>query len=220
MSGRPLPQVRHHQLFFAGLDHRRATPRAARRHGEKGRPLKPPPPAATRPGTGGAQLALFAAASARDYRRSDSTCAAAPPRPIRGWPGLCTWPTSPARPAAGSRLPGGACSGSWSRCWPATADGRADRQGSARVAGVPAAPLAAHRQPATCWSAGKAPCTTGRSSPLTSPACAGCPPPWSGCGSTASSPRPWPPGSTRCTWPRSSASASTPRSATRSTPGN
>jgi hypothetical protein len=51
-------------------------------------------------------------------------------------------------------------------------------------------------------------------------ACAACPPPWSGCGSTASSPRPWPPGSTRCTWPRSSASARTPRSATRSTPGS
>jgi len=47
-----------------------------------------------------------------------------------------------------------------------------------------------------------------------------CPPRWSGCGSTASSPRPWPPGSTRCTWPKSSASASTTRPATPSTPGN
>lgn len=38
------------------------------------------------------------------------------------------------------------------------------------------------------------------------------------CGSTASSPRQWPPDSTRCTWHRSSASASRPRSGTRSTP--
>lgn len=37
---------------------------------------------------------------------------------------------------------------------------------------------------------------------------------------TAGSPKPWPPGSTRCTWPKFSASASTPRSATRSMPGN
>ena len=36
---------------------------------QKGRPLKPPPPAAIRPGTGGIQLALFAAAPARDYRQ-------------------------------------------------------------------------------------------------------------------------------------------------------
>jgi hypothetical protein len=39
-----LPRVRHRQLFFAGMDSRRAAPRALpRRHGEKGRPLKPPP---------------------------------------------------------------------------------------------------------------------------------------------------------------------------------
>jgi len=82
-----LPQVRHHQLFFADLDHRHATPRAAHRHGEKGRPLKPPPPAATRPGTGGTQLALFAAAPARDYRqvRFDLRRGTAPANPWLAW---------------------------------------------------------------------------------------------------------------------------------------
>jgi hypothetical protein len=65
-----LPQVRHHQLFFAGMDNRRAAPRALpRRYGEKGRPRKPPPPMATRPASDGTQLALFAALPARDYRQ-------------------------------------------------------------------------------------------------------------------------------------------------------
>lgn len=65
-----LPQVHHHQLFFAGMDNRRAAPRALpRRYGQKGRPLKPPPPVAARPGTCGTQLALFNAAPARDYRQ-------------------------------------------------------------------------------------------------------------------------------------------------------
>src|SRR5258708_14755619 len=40
-----LALVRHHQLFFARMDDRRAVPRALpRRHGEEGRPPKPPPP--------------------------------------------------------------------------------------------------------------------------------------------------------------------------------
>jgi hypothetical protein len=65
-----LARVRHHQLFFAGMDRKRAAPRALpRRRGEKGRPLKPPPPAVTRPGTCGTQLALFAAVPVRDYRQ-------------------------------------------------------------------------------------------------------------------------------------------------------
>ena len=38
-----------------------------------------------------------------------------------GWPGPCTWPTPPARPAAGSPCTRAACSASWSPCWPATA---------------------------------------------------------------------------------------------------
>ena len=64
-----LAQVRHHQLFFAGMDNRRAAPKALpRRCGEKGRPLKPPP-AATWPGSGSTQLALFSALPARDYSR-------------------------------------------------------------------------------------------------------------------------------------------------------
>jgi hypothetical protein len=63
-----LARVRHHQLFFAGMDNRRAAPRAVpRRRGEKGRPAKLPPPAAIRPGADGIQLALFATAPARDY---------------------------------------------------------------------------------------------------------------------------------------------------------
>ena len=83
-----LPRVRHHQLFFAGMDRRRAAPRALpRRYGQKGRPLKPPPPAVARPGTGGTQLALFAAAPARDYRqvRFDLRRGSAPANPWLGW---------------------------------------------------------------------------------------------------------------------------------------
>jgi hypothetical protein len=65
-----LAQVRHQQLFFAGMDNRRAAPKALpRRYGEKGRPLKPPPAAALWPGSGSTQLALFSALPARDYSR-------------------------------------------------------------------------------------------------------------------------------------------------------
>jgi hypothetical protein len=83
-----LAQVRHHQLFFAGMDNRRAAPRALpRRYGQKGRPLKPPPPVATRPATCGTQLALFAAAPARDYRqvRFDLRHGGAPDNPWLAW---------------------------------------------------------------------------------------------------------------------------------------
>jgi hypothetical protein len=83
-----LARIRHHQLFFAGMDNRRAAPRAlTRRRGEKGRPLKPPPPLATRPGTRGTQLALLAAAPARDYRqvRLDLRRDAAPANPWLAW---------------------------------------------------------------------------------------------------------------------------------------
>ena len=83
-----LPHVRHHQLFFAGMDRKRAAPRALpHRHGEKGRPLKPPPPAVTRPGTGGTQLALFPAVPARDYRqvRLDLRRGTLPANPWLAW---------------------------------------------------------------------------------------------------------------------------------------
>ena len=83
-----LARVRHHQLFFAGMDNRRAAPRTlTRRRGEKGRPLKPPPPAATRPRTRGTQLALPAAAPARDYRemRFDLRRGGAPANPWLAW---------------------------------------------------------------------------------------------------------------------------------------
>jgi hypothetical protein len=66
------------------MDNRRAAPRAlTRRRGEKGRPLKPPPPIATR----GTQLALLAAAPARDYRqvRLDLRRDAAPANPWLAW---------------------------------------------------------------------------------------------------------------------------------------
>ena len=83
-----LARVRHHQLFFAGMDSRRAAPRPMpRRRGEKGRPLKPPPPAAARPGTGGIQLALFADVPARDYGqvRFDLRRGPAPDSPWLAW---------------------------------------------------------------------------------------------------------------------------------------
>jgi hypothetical protein len=65
-----LARVRYHQLFFAGMDSRRAAPRALpRRHGAKGRPLKPPPPVVIRPAAVGIQLTLFDPA-ARDYRQA------------------------------------------------------------------------------------------------------------------------------------------------------
>lgn len=65
-----LARVRRHQLFFADMDSRRAAPGTMpRRRGEKGRPLKAPPPVAARPGTSGLQLAPFDRPSARDYRQ-------------------------------------------------------------------------------------------------------------------------------------------------------
>jgi hypothetical protein len=83
-----LARVRDHQLFFAGMDSRRAAPRPMpRRRGEKGRPLKPPPPAAVRPGTGGLQLALFADVPARDYGqvRFDLRRGTVPASPWLAW---------------------------------------------------------------------------------------------------------------------------------------
>lgn len=120
-------------------------------------------------------------------------------------------PSRPGRPAGngtGARHPDNL----------AAADRPAARRSSRRSGHSPGTTLPGPRRRAG-GQARKAPCATGRSALRTSPACGTCPPPWSGCGSTASSPRPWPPGSTRCTWPKSSASASRPRSATRSTPG-
>jgi Phage integrase, N-terminal SAM-like domain len=83
-----LAQVSHHQLFFAGMDGRRAAPRALpRRHGEKGRPLKPPPARAARPGATGIQLPLFASVPGRDYRQVqfDLRRDAAPGSPWLAW---------------------------------------------------------------------------------------------------------------------------------------
>jgi hypothetical protein len=95
-----LERVRHHQLFFAGMDNRRAAPRALpRRYGEKGRPLKPPPPAATWPGSGSTQLALFAAPPARDYSRVrfDLRRGAAPGNPWLAWALHLAYVTAEAR---------------------------------------------------------------------------------------------------------------------------
>jgi hypothetical protein len=81
-------RVRHHQLFFAGMDSKRAAPRALpRRHGEKGRPLKPPPAIAARPGAASIQLPLFASGPGRDYRkvRFDLRRGAAPGNPWLAW---------------------------------------------------------------------------------------------------------------------------------------
>jgi hypothetical protein len=83
-----LAQVRHHQLFFAGMDNRRAAPRALpRRYGQKGRPLKPPPPAAGRPRSRGAQLALSGTPPGRDYDqvRFDLRRSTAPGNPWVAW---------------------------------------------------------------------------------------------------------------------------------------
>src|SRR6266536_2501780 len=78
-------RVGHQQLFLADLNRRRAAPRAfPRRYGAKGRPLKPPPPAAVRP-SDGVQLPLFE--TRRDYRygRVDLRTGAAPDNPWLAW---------------------------------------------------------------------------------------------------------------------------------------
>jgi hypothetical protein len=82
-----LPQVRQHQLFFAGMDQRRARPRTMpRRRGVKGRPRKLPPPAAIRPQPAGIQLVLFDALP-RAYRfgRVDLRSGPAPASPWLAW---------------------------------------------------------------------------------------------------------------------------------------
>jgi integrase len=82
-----LPKVRQHQLFFAGMDHRRARPRAMpRRRGVKGRPRKLPPPVAIRPRPGGVQLALFdALPRAHAFGRIDLRSGPAPASPWLAW---------------------------------------------------------------------------------------------------------------------------------------
>ena len=82
-----LPEVRHHQLFFAGMDHRRARARAMpRRCGVKGRPRKLPPPVAIRPWPGEVQLALFdALPRAYAFGRIDLRSGPAPASPWLAW---------------------------------------------------------------------------------------------------------------------------------------
>lgn len=82
-----LPQVRHHQLFLAGMDRRRTRPRAMpRRRGVKGRPRKLAPAAAIRPLSPGVQLALFDALP-RAYRfgQTDLRSGPAPAGPWLTW---------------------------------------------------------------------------------------------------------------------------------------
>ncbi|MCP2243288.1 hypothetical protein LX86_002017 [Lentzea aerocolonigenes] len=63
-----LPNVRCHQLFLAGMTKRRGLPRSTpRRHGVKGRPPKPSPAVAVRPGIRWTQLVLFDEPLGRDY---------------------------------------------------------------------------------------------------------------------------------------------------------
>ena len=82
-----LPQVRDHQLFFAGMDQRRARPRAMpRRRGVKGRPRKLPPAVAIRPRPAGVQLALFdALPRAYAFGRLDLRSGPAPASPWLDW---------------------------------------------------------------------------------------------------------------------------------------
>jgi integrase len=82
-----LPLVRHHQLFFADMNQRRARPRAIpRRRGVKGRPCKPPPPAAVQPRSTAVQLALFdALPRAYGFGRIDLRAGSAQVNPWLGW---------------------------------------------------------------------------------------------------------------------------------------
>jgi hypothetical protein len=75
-----LAQVRHHQLFFADLNARRAAPRALpRRRGAKGRPVKPPPPAAPPPAVSWVQLPLDPQPTPRIYRTRVNLSSSPPP---------------------------------------------------------------------------------------------------------------------------------------------
>jgi integrase len=82
-----LPGVRHHQLFFAGMNQRRARPRPEpRRPGVKGRPRKPPPPAVAGPRPGAVQLALFdALPRSYGFGRVDLRSGPPPPSPWLSW---------------------------------------------------------------------------------------------------------------------------------------
>ena len=82
-----LPQVRDHQLFFAGMDQCRARPRAMpRRRGVKGRPRKLPPAVAIRPRPAGVQLSLFGVLPrAYAFGRIDLRSGPAPASPWLAW---------------------------------------------------------------------------------------------------------------------------------------
>lgn len=80
-------QVRHQQLFLAGMSRRRAAPQAfPRRYGVKGRPPKPPPPAVVRPRVDWVQLPILDN-DRRDYRygRIDLRRGPAPDNPWLAW---------------------------------------------------------------------------------------------------------------------------------------
>ncbi|WP_280255004.1 hypothetical protein [Nocardia wallacei] len=80
-------RVRCHQLFLADLYRPQARPRTTdRRRGVKGRPLKPPPPAAYRPSDIGAQLVLLTDLP-RTYRPGsvDLRSVTAPENPWLAW---------------------------------------------------------------------------------------------------------------------------------------
>ena len=82
-----LPQVSHHQLFFAGMDRRQARPRVTtRRLGARGRPPKPAPAVVTGPRPAPVQLSLFAALP-RAYRlgRIDLRSGPPPDNPWLAW---------------------------------------------------------------------------------------------------------------------------------------
>ena len=115
-----LARVRQHQLFFAGMERRRG--RRGRPRGATARKAARSSQPRQRPaGHQAAARNWHCSCPAGTTARCDSTCAAAGRRATRSWPGRCTWPISPPRPAAGSRAPGARCSASWSACWPATA---------------------------------------------------------------------------------------------------